>query len=1278
LFSAERSEKMTGSQRVRENQKTKVSGKIRRLVFPISLVVFLTLFCAPALGALNHPFKETIGPFTSPAGMAIDKTTGNVLLADGGSNNAIEIFGPQGGPPVGVVKSRIGGFAFNEDASLAFDNSPISPSKDTLYVTDTGNGSNGSVKKFTFEPISEEYKEEGTLTASPAFRQPLGVAVDAKGNVFVSDRPDGSADGVIVEFDPTGMQIDRVRFSESSPTLKSGTDGLAFDSAGNLYAVSHYGTGIWKFAPNGSGEIELGAAPARFPFPQVNATGIAIDQATDGLYVALGRRIEQYSTSCTPTEEKCEPQLEFGIGTLSSTRGVAVNPTSGDIYVTDAGSGAGDGDVVVFGGPLAIVPDPEAGPATEVRQTSATLNGAVSAAGGPPASCEFQYTTSAIFLDKRFETASVVPCSPTGPFTGTARTSVEAEISGLDPETSYVFRVVAANENGPDFGAAVSFGTVGRPQIDATSIGLVTLDDARVEGQINPNGGPNAAVETTYAAEYVSKADFEVDGYAKAVEVPAGGESIGSGTEDVKVTQKLSALSEFSTYHFRIVAENEAGEEKGPDMTFTTYPAQDAGLPDDRVYEQVTPVDKNGAAPSGEVGQIQAASKGDRFLYFSHGGIPGSDGAQKEPVYLSSRGLDWSSQGLLPPASEGPAAAVMGWSEDLTRAYVAQSALPVQSPVSFLERESSTHSLRSIVAEGGDAIPSAFGYVGASIDGSVVAFESEQKLPAGGAEKAPNIYVWNKESGEVTLAGVFNKEPVPAKGTLAGSNEITNRHHYLQAQHTLSSDGSGLFFNDVNSGQLYLRQNPTRPQSALDGEGGCAEPTSACTLQVSASHRSIPDPLGPKPATFMTATPSGSAAFFTSAAKLTNNATTGPGDEGSDLYRFDTADGTLTDLTRDTGDKNGAEVRGVLGVSEDGSRVYFTANGVLTDTSNARGEIATPGNCSMSTVTQAGTGACNLYLSQEGVITYIARLKLDGEYARSDSANWLSTPQSQAPGIELTARVTPDGGTLLFRSQRRLTDYDNDANGECTPGGGKSCPEYYRYSAAGDELTCVSCSPTDAAPSGPATLRSIFAPLELDPQPASVLTRNLAADGNRVFFESLDKLVVTDTNGDNGCPFLNEELKVGRRSCLDVYEWEAKGTGSCESEKQNGGCLYLVSTGTSPAPSYFGDADDAGSNAFFYAVEPLVGQDIDEIVDIYDARVGGGIASQNPPPVSPACPSPEACRSGVPVPPSSQSPGSAGFLGPGNQKPPQKKKRGKRKSNKKKHHKKRHAARGHG
>jgi hypothetical protein len=137
---------------------------------------------------------------------------------------------------------------------------------------------------------------------------------------------------------------------------------------------------------------------------------------------------------------------------------------------------------------------------------------------------------------------------------------------------------------------------------------------------------------------------------------------------------------------------------------------------------------------------------------------------------------------------------------------------------------------------------------------------------------------------------------------------------------------------------------------------------------------------------------------------------------------------------------------------------------------------------------------------------------------------------------------------------------------------------------------------------------------------SSVQTRNLSADGNRVFFSTPDKLKATDTNG-----------------VEDVYEWEADGSGTCHGESENGGCLYLISSGTSPLPSKLLDASESGGDVFFFTSQPLVGQDQDELVDVYDAREGGGIAAQNPAPES-ICASGEACKPPLGAPPASTSP----------------------------------------
>jgi hypothetical protein len=385
-----------------------------------------------------------------------------------------------------------------------------------------------------------------------------------------------------------------------------------------------------------------------------------------------------------------------------------------------------------------------------------------------------------------------------------------------------------------------------------------------------------------------------------------------------------------------------------------------------------------------------------------------------------------------------------------------------------------------------------------------------------------------------------------------------------------------------------------------------------------------------------------------------------PVNPGNDLYRFDReapAGQRLSDLTAD-GEGDGAEVQGVLGTSRDGSHVYFAANGVL-----AGG--AAPGNC--HTTTSHGAlnsigGNCNLYLWHEGQVTFLARLNAVGGKTGSDAGNWLPAPQgifgsdAYAPR---SAFASPDGQTLLFRSREKLSSYENEG-----------VPELYRYRVGAPAIACVSCNPAGVAPGDGPSLGSIsFADLSPRPGTASLLSRNLSSDGNRAFFETTEALSPLDTNANDGCPTTGFARST-TPTCLDVYEWEAPGSGSCSEgspsySAQNEGCLYLISTGKSESPSFFADASESGNDAFFFTRSRLAGQDKDELQDVYDARVGGGLASQNLPP-APICESTEACREPAPPPPAEATPATPTFTGPQNPKP----KRGKKSNHKKNKHKK--------
>ncbi len=108
---------------------------------------------------------------------------------------------------------------------------------------------------------------------------------------------------------------------------------------------------------------------------------------------------------------------------------------------------------------------------------------------------------------------------------------------------------------------------------------------------------------------------------------------------------------------------------------------------------------------------------------------------------------------------------------------------------------------------------------------------------------------------------------------------------------------------------------------------------------------------------------------------------------------------------------------------------------------------------------------------------------------------------------------------------------------------------------------------------------------------------------------------------------------------LDVYEWERSGSGSCQ---RSAGCLYLLSGGTSTDNSYLIGAGESGADVFVVTRAQLVAQDRNGDDDLYDARVGG-VQPLTPP----ACTG-SGCQ-GVPAaPPFFATPASATFAGIGN------------------------------
>ena len=334
---------------------------------------------------------------------------------------------------------------------------------------------------------------------------------------------------------------------------------------------------------------------------------------------------------------------------------------------------------------------------------------------------------------------------------------------------------------------------------------------------------------------------------------------------------------------------------------------------------------------------------------------------------------------------------------------------------------------------------------------------------------------------------------------------------------------------------------------------------------------------------FGAASADGSRAFFTTSDSLVGDDTDGG---ESDLYMYDRDAPALSPFTLIS--RGGSGNPGTtVGSSPDGHYVYFVFTGQL--------------------IAGEPTAFMGLYVWHDGELRHI------GDFPDANVAFPNGTQTSWSfVSTARTSRITPDGQHLLFMT--------NDATGFAGHGGFAGYDqagyvEFYLYDTVSGRLVCASCNPSGA----PATTHAL---IDVRDQAATSANTSdsaqaLTDDGRRVFFNSAETLVREDVNGR-----------------ADAYEYDVAS-----------GRVRLLSSGRSSAPSYFIDASPNGDDVFIVTRERLVGWDVDESYDLYDARVGGGFPE--PPASSPPC-SADACLPAGATPRRSSSMASDAYRGAGN------------------------------
>lgn len=393
----------------------------------------------------------------------------------------------------------------------------------------------------------------------------------------------GAVSGLAAEptIEVTGNSLATYAWTPSTASLNAGESAAFKNPTSNLHALAwesgpetpsctgtpSSGQGNWSgsctFAQAGTYKFYCPVHPSQMK-GTITVSGAGAPVVSTGAATSVGEAGATLNGTVNPSGQATTYHFDYGTSTAYGQETAAESAGEGNASVSksaavtglsaattyhfrivatsSAGTTRGADRAFSTTGP----PSPTTEAATKVGGTEATLAGSTNP-HGLATTYFFNYGTTEAYGQKTTETSAG---------SGTVAVQTSTLLTGLSPETTYHFQLVAKNSAGTVPGADQVFTTLGAPAATTGAATAVGVAAATLQGAINPQGQ-----QTTYFFEFGPTGAYG----SKTTESAAG-----KGVADVAVSAPLTGLSPSTTYHFRLVARNASGTTTGGDATFTT------------------------------------------------------------------------------------------------------------------------------------------------------------------------------------------------------------------------------------------------------------------------------------------------------------------------------------------------------------------------------------------------------------------------------------------------------------------------------------------------------------------------------------------------------------------------------------------------------------------------------------------------------------------------------------------------------------------------------------